>query len=402
MLALKMFDNSFCSLKMELAEIVWSADDDSRPFELSDDNNVGEDSSSCRFINNGHMGKETEGQHHILIERNRILRRKGPRKTSGTRRFNIAHAKSSLGLGDLVDDTSDSSTCIDSSYSSRMANVAKSTMEYELLANDSMSLELLREGSKFMKSIKLPTVITRVKNYNLQPSTVYYVTLKTESEEFVGQIPALMFSNNYSSDKRTDLAELLPLRVTRREWSEFLSLGPMLRRARYKRMFGKGCSFKIIALSIIRVLDSSVECPWKLWKLNIVEMQKVVTDIIYEDIFQIPKNILKTLEPLKCKETFKKPRSLSEKKKSVSQILSKETRISKISRESKLSDYCSDLEFTGLAVRGGSSFAEWFKTIPPNVRVDQNFKCKQGTILTKDNFSDLKRLEKYLRISEEV
>jgi len=398
----KMFGNSFYSSKMERAKIVWSADDDSQSFELSDDNHVGEDSSSCRFIDNGHMGKETKEQHQMSIERNRILRRKGPLKTSGTRRFNTARPESSIGLGDLIDDNSDSSTRTDSSYSSSKANIAKSSIENELVANDSMSLEVLREGSKFMKSIKLPTIFTRITNYILQPSTVYYVTLEAESEEFVGQIPALMFSSNYSSDMRTDLAELLPLRVTRREWSEFLSLGPILRRGRYKRMFGKGCSFKIIALSSIRVVDSSVECPWKSWELNIAEMQKVVKDIIYEDIRQIPKSILKTLEPLKCNETFKKPRSLSEKKVSLLQILSKETKLSERSREGKLSDYCSDLEFTGLAVRGGSSFAEWFKTIPPNVRVDQNFKCKRGTILTKDNFNDLKTLEKYLRISEEV
>jgi len=176
----------------------------------------------------------------------------------------------------------------------------------------------------------------------------------------------------------------------------------MLRRECYKGMFRKGCNFKIIALSGIRIVDWSVECPWKSWDLNIKEMQKVVIDIIYEDIRQIPKKFLKSLKPLKSNENFIMPKSLSEKKVRLSQISSQETKHSESSRESKLSDYCRDLEFTGLAVQEGSSFAEWFKTIPPNVRVDQNFKCKRGTILTKDNFNDLKTLEKYLRISEEV
>jgi len=274
-------------------------------------------------------------------------------------------------------------------------------MDYELLENDNMSLELLCEGSILMKSIKLPTVFARIKNCNLQHSMVYYVTLEAKSEEFVGQIPALMFSSHHGSSKNTDLAELLPLSVTRCELSEFLSLAPMLRRGRYKSMFRKGYNFKIKALSSIRVVDWSLECQWKHWDLNIEEMQKVVTDIIYEDIRQIPKNILKALEPLRRNETFKKQRSFSEINVSrLLQISSKKTELSVRSGESKLSDYCSDLEFTGLDVRGGSSFAEWFKTIPPNVRVDQNFKCKRGTILTKDNFSDDKRLEKYLCISE--
>jgi len=384
---------------MEVTKNEWSADDDFQSRELSEDSSFREDTSSCRFIKDSYMGKGTKEQHHIKIKRKRILRRKGLRKSSVTSRSNTGSPKSSIFLGDLADDTSVSTlTC--SSYSGN--SVAKTTIDYELVENDEMSLELLSEGSKLMKSIKLPTVITRIKNYNLQHSMVYYVTLEAESEEYVGQIPALMFSSHYCSGKRIDLAELLPLRVTRFEISDFLSLSPMLRSGCYKKMFRKGCCFKIIALSEIRIVDWSVECPWKLWDLNIKEMQKVVIDIIYEDIRQIPKKFLKALKPLKSNENFIKPNSLAEKKVRLLQISSKETEHSESSRESKLSDYCSDLEFTGLAVRKGSSFAEWFKTIPPNVRVDQNFKCKQGTILTKDNFSDMKRLEEYLRLSEEV
>jgi len=232
---------------------------------------------------------------------------------------------------------------------------------------------------------------------------VYYVTLEVESEDFVGHIPALMFCRRDISGKRTDIAELLPFLVKRSEWSEFFSLTPMLRREFYKRMFRKGCSFKIIALATIRAVDQSVECPWKSWDLDTKEMQKVIIDIIYEDIRQIPKSMLKALKPLKCDQTLKKSRSLSGKKVSrSSQMSSKETELSGSSRDTKLSYHCRDLEFTGLAAHGGSSFAEWFKTIPPNVRVDQNFKCKRGTILAKDKFSDEKMLDKYLCISEKV
>jgi len=397
-----MSNNSFYRSEKEIVGNVFSPDYDFQPLELSEDTYFGEDSSSCLFNKERYIGKETKEQQYIMIERKRILRRKGSCKSSGTSRSNSASAKSSIFLGDLADGTSDSYTCTDSSYSGSMENLPRSIIDQEMLENDNMSLELLHEGSKLMKSIKLPTVITRVKNYNLQHSMVYYVTLEAESEESVGQIPALMFSSHCCSGKRTDLAELLPLCVTRCEWSEFLSLGPMLRRGRYKKMFGKGCNFKIIALSGIRVVDWAKECPWKLWDLNIKEMHKVVVDIIYKDIRHIPKKFLKALKYSKRNETFIKPKLLSGKKVRLSPMLSTETKLSQSSRKSKLSDYCSDLEFTGLGARGGSSFAAWFKTIPPNVCVDQNFKCTQGTILKRDNFSNVRRLDEYLRISEEV
>jgi len=385
---------------MDLEVNEWSSDY-FESLELSEDCHLAEDSSSCRLLKNSYIGKGTREKQHIVKERKRILRRKGS-KSRETSRSNTSPT-SSFCLGELADDTSDSCTGTDFSNISIMEDISKSTMDDELLENDGMSLELLSEGSKLMKSIKLPTVITRIKNYNMQHSMVYYVTLEAESEEFVGQIPALMFSSHYCSGNKTDLAELLPLCVTRCEWSEFLSLAPMLRNGCYKRMFRKGYKFKIIALSSIRVADWSVECPWKRWDLKIKEMQKVVIDIIYKDIQQVPKDILKALKPLKRNVTFKKQRSLSEKKLlRLSEISSKKNELSVSSGESKLSDYCSELEFTGLAVQGGSSFAEWFKTIPPNVRVDQNFKCKRGTILTKDNFSDVKGLEQYLRISNKV
>jgi len=226
---------------------------------------------------------------------------------------------------------------------------------------------------------------------------VYYVTLVSVSEELVGQIPALMFSSHNSTGKRTNIAELLPFRVITCEWSDLLLLTPMLRDGYFKRMFGKGCNFKVLALVGIRAVDWSVECPWKKWDLQIKEKQKVIRDIIYEDIRQIPKNMLKALKPFKCNETFKKQSSLPGRGSFRSQISSKEKKLLENTRKCRLSDYCADLGFTGLVAGGGSSFAEWFQTIPPKICIDQNFKCKQGTVLTKDNFSHVKNLENYLR-----
>jgi len=387
--------------RSEFVENEWS-DNHFRSVELSEECHLAEESSSCRFLRDNSTGNRAKEQQHIVIQRKRILRPKGSCKIKETSRSNTTSPTSSIILGELAENTSDSYSHTGSSHSDSIKNLAKSAMDTEL-ENDDMFLEILGKGSKLMKSIKLPTVITRTKNLSLQHSMVYYVTLEADSEDFVGQMPALMFSSHYCSGKTTDLAELLPLLVTRSEWSELLCLGPMLRRGCYKRLLRKGCNFKIIALAGIRVVDWSLECPWKLWDLNIKEMQKVVIDVIYEDIRRIPKNILQALKPLKCDQTFKKSRSLSVKQVSrSSEISSKETEFSESLMENKLSDFCSDLEFTGLVAQGGSKFAEWFKTIPPNVRVDQNFKCKWGTIFTKDNFSDLEMLEKYLGISEKV
>jgi len=398
-----MFHNFSYSSKVDITENEEPVYNDYQSLELSEDSYLAEDSSSCRYIKDIYIGTETEEQqHNIMIKRKRILRRKGWFNSRGKSRSSTVSPKSSIFLRELADSTSDSCTLTNSSYSSSMENVAKSMMDYEL-DNNNIFLEILREGSKLMRSIKLPTVITRIKNYTLQHSMVYYVTIEAESEEFVGQIPALLFSSHYCSGKRTDLAEMLPLCATKYERSKFLSLAPMLRLGIYKKIFRKGCNFKITALLSGRLADGSVECPWKQWDLNIKEMQKVIIDIIYDDIRQIPKNILKSLKPLRRNVTFKKLRPLSEKKVfRLSQFSSQQTERSEISRPSKLSDYCSDLEFTGLAVRGGSSFADWFKTIPPHIHVDQNFKCNRGTILTKDNFSDVKMFEKYLCISEKV
>jgi len=398
-----MFHNSLYSSKLEIAENERSAYNDYKSLEVSEDSYLAEESSSCQYIKDNNTETETEEQQHIMIKRKRILRRKGSYKSRGKSISSNISPKSSIFLRELADSTSDSCTRTDFSYTSSMENVAKSTMDYELSETDNISLEILREGTKLMKSMKLPTVITRIKNYSLQHSMVYYVTLEAESEEFFGQIPALLFASHYCSGKTTDLAEMLPLSVTKCEWSKFLSLAPMLRSGIYNKIFRKGCNFKITALSNGRLADWSVECPWKQWDLNIKEMQKVIIDIIYDDIRQIPKNILKSLKPLKRIVPFKKLRPLSEKKLyRLSQLSSKETERSVISGPTKLSDYCSDLQFTGLAGRGGSSFAEWFKTIPPHIHVDQNFKCNRGTILTKDNFSDVKGFEKYLCISEKV
>jgi len=364
---------------------------------LSKDISDTEDSSSCRLISKSYVKEETKEQQNTLIERTRISRRRGHSTSRET--FKSSSPSSSIFLAELTVATPDSSKHRDLSYVRSIRKVAGLKLEDKLLVEkDNLSLRVLRKGTKFMKSIKFPTVIIRMVRPNLQQSMMYYVTLEPESEEFVGQIPALMFSNPYCSGKKTDLAELLPLRIKRSKWAEWFSLTPMLLSKGYKKIFSKGCSFKINAVSNGRVVNMSVECPWKLWDLETRKMQKVIIDIISGDIRQIPKNMLRALTPLKRKKTFTK---LGLNSGEASHRSPKETvKVSEESSESRLSDYCGDLKFTGLTAKGG--FAEWFKILPPNIRVDQNFRCNRGTILMKDNFSDMQMFQEYLCISDNI
>jgi len=375
----------------------------------SSDHFLATHSSSSKLSKNSYVMDGTKQEQHVLIETKHIFRRLeivGRKQSKGNSRSSNLTPSSLIFSGEYAGDATDSSSGGDSSYStSSLKKIIRSSTTNGLLGERrNMSLKVLSEGTKLMKSMMFPTVMTKIIDTNLEHSMVYYVTLESQYNGFVERIPALMFSSYCCSDKRTDVAELLPFCVSRpKHGNKLLSLKPMLRSSRYRRIFREGCSFKIRALSRGRVVDRSVEYPWNLYNLCIKKMQQVVTEIIDKDIREFPQTMLRGLKPLKRKKTITKRRSWLDKIVRLSQSSSNESaRLSEGSRGSKLSNYCSDLEFTGLTTRGGSSFAEWFKTIPPNVRVDQNFKCSRGTILRKDTFSDKKMFEKYLCISETV
>jgi len=129
----------------------------------------------------------------------------------------------------------------------------------------------------------------------------------------------------------------------------------------------------------------------------------MIAKIIWDDIRKTPVNMVRALRQLERNETFTKCKFLQNNVFRLSKSPSKKrAALIEEPNESKLSKWWNTMKVTGLTARGGSSFVDWFQAIPPNVHVDQNFKCSDGTILTKDTFSDMKVLDKYLCISENV
>merc|ERR1719233_1266440 len=74
-------------------------------------------------------------------------------------------------------------------------------------------VEVVGEGTRLMKKVKLPTVLVRVSNGDLEKSRLYYVLLESEEEGLPTKIvPAIMLSDPLAT-WRTHFAELFPLSV---------------------------------------------------------------------------------------------------------------------------------------------------------------------------------------------
>lgn len=246
------------------------------------------------------------------------------------------------------------------------------------------SIEVTSEGSKLMKSVKLPTVFIRMHKGDITKSRVYHVLLQSESGKHMGEIPALMFSNP-ADGCRTRTAELLPLRVEYDAMNpKCASLTPMLLRARYKRMFSRGSSFKVKAMNAGKLVDQSGELPWNKWNSKQRATRMMLTEKIYQDIREIPSEMIQRVLPSKSCKT---PRSRSS---SISSVSSSQ------GSQRNLSTHYPNLKFTGVTASGGSSFAKWFSYLPPDIYVDQNFKCDHGTTLRRDRFEDPESFFKYL------
>lgn len=252
------------------------------------------------------------------------------------------------------------------------------------------NIEVIGEGTKLMQSLKLPTVLVRVSNGDLRKSTVYYVLLESHAEGIPTRIiPAIMFSDPISI-WRTPSAELFPLFVDVDAKGD-RSITPLLFRTRFKQLFQKGCSFKVLSIENGRFAESSENLPWNQWKLNQPAMGNMITQILYQDIKQMPTSILE-------RATHSRLRVNSINCSSTSVVLY-ENSSSKESPKHFLSAHYPNLRLPGVTASGGSSFATWFKAVPPYIKVDDNFKCERGTTLRKDRFADADTFYRYLHIS---
>jgi len=252
-------------------------------------------------------------------------------------------------------------------------------------------IEVIGEGTKLMKSLKLPTVLIRVCNRELAKSTVYYVLLENESGNFPRQkIAGVMLTDPSTAACRTQFAELLPLKVEADGRGGY-SIKPLLFGERYKQLFIKGCSLKVLALKGGRCTEDSETLPWNQWKPSSA-IRSIITEILHKDIREMPASIIDraTLSSNQgCSSSWSSQRG-------------GEYRNFSFQETSKpgLSMYYPNLRFPGVAASGGSSFAKWFKVIPPDIHIDKNFKCDRGTVLRKDNFLDERTLYKYLNLPE--
>jgi len=153
-------------------------------------------------------------------------------------------------------------------------------------------IEVAGRGTKFMKSINFPTVIVKLRTGNLKKSTMYYVILEIESKEYKHKVvPALMFSNPHCHGK-TKLAELLPLSFEKCSKS-IVRPKPMMARKRYRNIFRKGLSYKVISLIPGRGFCHS----WNKYDTRKTCLRNMLTRLLEKDIDQMLLLLAKEMFP---------------------------------------------------------------------------------------------------------
>jgi len=256
-------------------------------------------------------------------------------------------------------------------------------------------LEVTGEGTKLMKSLQLDTVLIRLRSGDLKHSTVYHALLELQFVRHTMRFIAILFSDP-SSPGRTQFAELLPLSVEFDCKGRFYIV-PTLSRATYKKLFYPGCLVKVLAIGSGRSINSSETLPWKQWKPRLSARRSIITDILAKDILEMPASMINRASDKKAIHTSIQGYSSSF---SSSRAGLYQNNYCQDTPKYDLSEYYPSLRFPGIKASGGSSFAKWFKLVPPAVRVDTNFKCDRGTTLRKDRFSDSEAILKYLSLKQ--
>jgi len=155
--------------------------------------------------------------------------------------------------------------------------------------------KVIGKGTTLMKTLNFPTVIVKHLSRTLEKSKVYYIILELETEEFTGNIPAVMFSSPYSH-RTTRYGELLPLGLMRNSKSFYLT--PLLQRKRFKRLFRSGSSLKIKMFMPGQALDGRRDC-WNRYDLSKPIMQQLAKEYIEWDIGRMSSHIFHRVIPLK-------------------------------------------------------------------------------------------------------
>jgi len=263
-------------------------------------------------------------------------------------------------------------------------------------------LTVLGGGTRLMNDILFPTVIIKMPWKRLRISMVYYIVLEPVSGLYTGDIPCLLFSNPKDNKKDAQTAELLPLRISLTKAAD-VSLSPLLLQEHYRSIFQEGCIFKVNAIKSGRRVIRK-ERKWQYYDLNRWEMMHdLLRRLIWLDINQMPNDMLKQLNPLRVGQQFTQKTIGRRRKSFISFLLNKKrgevgVPVQKFENQ-KLSYLYPDLRLPGLSARGGSSFAAWFKAVPPDTHVDKEFTCDRNTKFKKDTFKSSREYDEYLNIS---
>jgi len=256
-----------------------------------------------------------------------------------------------------------------------------------------VKLEVTGEGTKLMESLKLPTVLIRVCNGDLVHSTVHHALLELKLAKSTMRIVALMLPDP-SSQSRSQLAELLPLSVEL-DGKGSISFVPTLSTAANQNFFCTGSLLKVLAIRKGRFVKWGETLPWNLWNVQSSVVRSTITEILAKDILDMPRSMVKIATNTRATDTHTSIQGYSSSFSS-SSAGSHGNNSWQNTRKYDLSAYYPRLRFRGAAASGGSSFAKWFKLVPPTIRIDTNFKCDRGTTLKKDRFFDTNTFHRYL------
>jgi hypothetical protein len=254
--------------------------------------------------------------------------------------------------------------------------------------------KVISKGTKLMKSLNFPTVIVKDLTSVLNKATVYYIILVVVTEQFPGEIPAIMFSSPYAH-RKTRFAELLPLGLL--QASNCICLTPSLQRKRFQCVFRNDCIFKIKSLKIGRVFDCTREHSWNRYDLSKSYMRNLPKDFIELDISAMSLHVFKKTLPLKHK-TKRKNRlrtvytTVQQKERSLVSVNLQEM---KVPHEAGDSPSFTTFEVPRPSHTGGHSYLDCPKTEPNKMHEDKHYNYNSPTTGLSEPVTFVEELDKY-------
>jgi len=157
-------------------------------------------------------------------------------------------------------------------------------LRQDLMNEQEHVFEVIAYGTRLMKSMDFPTMIVKLRKGYMSKSTIYWVILQLETDEHKMRIPSLVFSKP-DGHTITQVAELLPLYFLK--CSNSVTLSPMLRRKRFKRIFRRESSFKIQWLLSAKVFDGPGGIPWRMYDIRNKSIRNLLKEWIEQDMYKM-------------------------------------------------------------------------------------------------------------------